>query len=87
MLCLALFVMIVSAGFVQRKPENAAVGTTSKAVGTTGKETQKFRVPPEAGAAFHEAAKSGDQAALLAIFGPEGRRFCSREIRSRTKTP
>jgi hypothetical protein len=32
-----------------------------------------FAAPADAGAAFLEAAKSGDQAALLAIFGPEGK--------------
>ena len=69
----ALIVMIVSAISCQRKPNNTAAGTTGKEaqVGTTGKETQKtFASPAEAGAAFHDAAKSGDQAALMAIFGP-----------------
>ena len=32
-----------------------------------------FATPADAGAAFLEAAKSGDQAALLAIFGPDGK--------------
>ena len=32
-----------------------------------------FASPDEAGSAFLEAAKSGDQAALLAIFGPDGK--------------
>ena len=32
-----------------------------------------FASPAEAGAAFLEAAKSGDQGALLAIFGPDGK--------------
>jgi len=32
-----------------------------------------FSSPAEAGAAFLEAAKSGDQTALLAIFGPDGK--------------
>jgi len=75
----ALIVMIVSGLSCERKPHNTAVGTTDKAVGTTGqavgttgKETQKtFASPAEAGAAFHEAAKSGDQTALLAIFGSD----------------
>src|SRR5215467_14285038 len=50
-----------------RKSENAAVGTT-------GQETQRtFASPSEAGTAFLEAAKSGDQTALLAIFGPDGK--------------
>jgi len=63
--CSALIVMIISASSCRRKPDNTAVGTT-------GKETQKtFASPAEAGAAFHDAAKSGDQAALTAIFGPD----------------
>ena len=70
--CSALIVMIVSVLGCERKPNNTAVGTTGQAVGTSGKETQKtFASPAEAGAAFHEAAKSGDQTALLAIFGPD----------------
>jgi Protein of unknown function (DUF2950) len=32
-----------------------------------------FATPEDAGTAFLEAAKSGDQAALLAIFGPDGK--------------
>ena len=32
-----------------------------------------FASPAEAGAAFLDAAKSGDQSALLAIFGPDGK--------------
>jgi hypothetical protein len=40
----------------------------------TGKTAQRsFASPADAGAAFLEAAKSGDQAALLAIFGPEAK--------------
>jgi len=70
--CLAQIVMIVSVLSCERKPNNTAVGTTGKTVGTSGKEAQKtFASPAEAGAAFHEAAKSGDQTALLAIFGPD----------------
>jgi hypothetical protein len=70
--CSALIVMIVSVLSCERKPDNAAVRTTGKAVGTTGKETQQtFASPAEAGAAFHAAAKSGDQVALTAIFGPD----------------
>jgi hypothetical protein len=41
--------------------------TSEKAVQRT------FASPEEAGAAFFEAAKSGDQQALLAIFGPEAK--------------
>lgn len=41
---------------------------------TEGKVAQKtFASPEEAGAAFLQAAKSGDQGAFLAIFGPDGK--------------
>ena len=41
---------------------------------TSEKAVQKtFASPADAGAAFSEAAKSGDQSALLAIFGPDGK--------------
>ena len=70
--CSALIVMTVSVLSCERKPNNTAMGNTGEAVGTTGKETQKtFASPADAGAAFHEAAKSGDHTALLAIFGPD----------------
>src|SRR5215475_13144694 len=59
--------MISTVGCGRKQQENAAVGTT-------GKETQKtFASPAEAGQAFLEAARSGDETALLAIFGPDGR--------------
>ena len=63
--CSALIVMIVSVSSCRRKQDNTAVGTA-------GKEVQKtFASPAEAGAAFHDAAKAGDQVALTAIFGPD----------------
>jgi len=63
----ALIVTMISMLGCGRKQENAAVGTT-------GTETQKtFASPSEAGKAFVDAAKSGDEAALLAIFGPDGK--------------
>ena len=41
---------------------------------TSEKAVQKtFASPADAGAAFLDAAKSGDQSALLAIFGPDGK--------------
>ena len=41
---------------------------------TSEKAVQKtFASPADAGAAFSDAAKSGDQSALLAIFGPDGK--------------
>jgi DUF2950 family protein len=63
--CSALIAMLVSLPSCRRKPDNTAVGTT-------GEETQKtFASPAEAGTALHDAAKSGDQVALMAIFGPD----------------
>jgi Protein of unknown function (DUF2950) len=65
--CSALIVTMISMIGCGRKQENAAVGTA-------GTETQKtFASPAEAGKAFLQAARSGDQAALLAIFGPDGK--------------
>ena len=40
---------------------------------TEGVAQRVFATPADAGAAFLEAAKSGDEAALLAIFGPGGK--------------
>ncbi len=53
-----------------------AIGSCNNApekpvVQSTGQKT--FATPADAGAAFLEAAKTGDQAALLAIFGPDGK--------------
>ncbi len=45
-----------------------------KAEGAGAKESKKtFASPQEAGAALLKAAKSGDQASLLEIFGPDGK--------------
>ena len=74
----ALVAAMISAPSCERKSDhptvktaNQAVRTTGDTVGTTGKEAQKtFASPAEAGAALHDAAKSGDQMALTAIFGP-----------------
>src|SRR5215470_16394213 len=64
----ALIVTMMSMLACGRKQQEKA------AEGTTGTETQKtFASPSEAGKAFLEAARSGDQAALLAIFGPDGK--------------
>src|SRR5262245_27982103 len=63
--CSALIVMLVSLPSCRRKPDNTAVGTTGEVT------QQTFASPAEAGAAFHDAAKSGDQVALTAIFGPD----------------
>jgi hypothetical protein len=63
----ALIVTLISMLGCGRKQEKAAVATT-------GTETQKtFASPSEAGKAFVDAARSGDQTALPAIFGPDGK--------------
>ena len=65
--CSALIVTMIPIVGCGRKQEHAAVGTS-------GTETQKtFASPSEAGKAFLEAARSGDETALLAIFGPDGK--------------
>ena len=51
---------------------NSCNKTEKPLTGEAGQRT--FASPADAGAAFLEAAKAGDQAALLAIFGPDGRR-------------
>ena len=62
-----LIVTMISVLGCGRKHENAAVGTA-------GTETQKtFASPAEAGKAFLDAARSGDETALLAIFGPDSK--------------
>jgi hypothetical protein len=65
LLCAALSVLV--AGAVS-SCSNAPQKTT-----TEGTAQKVFATPADAGAAFLEAAKSGDQAALLAIFGPDGK--------------
>jgi hypothetical protein len=48
--------------------------TSEKKSSTVEQPAQKaFASPEDAGAAFFEAAKAGDQSALLAIFGPDGK--------------
>ncbi len=56
----------------------ASLISCSKSTKPTAEKAEKvapktFASPADAGAAFLEAAKSGDQSALLAIFGPEGK--------------
>jgi hypothetical protein len=52
----------------------SSCGNARQKPGTEEGTAQKvFATPADAGAAFLEAAKSGDQAALLAIFGPDGK--------------
>lgn len=60
---LALFALIIFLA-----PSNRAENPTA------GNAAQKtFASPTDAGAAFFEAAKSGNQSTLLAIFGPDGK--------------
>ncbi len=64
-LCTAVLVLVGSViSSCNTAPQKPATETPAQKV---------FATPEEAGAAFLEAAKSGDQAALLAIFGPEGK--------------
>jgi hypothetical protein len=53
----------------------AALAACNKAQNTTSEKTvqKAFASPADAGAAFLQAARSGDQAALLAIFGPDSK--------------
>jgi hypothetical protein len=62
----AVLLMFVAGGIssCSNAPEKPATVSTAQ---------RSFATPEDAGAAFLEAAKSGDQAALLAIFGPEGK--------------
>ncbi len=61
----AVLLLIVGAvSSCGKPPEKPAAETTAQ---------RTFATPEAAGEAFLEAAKSGDQAALLAIFGPDGK--------------
>jgi hypothetical protein len=65
---IALIVAVVSCG----KRETKASEKASEAAGmNTAQRT--FASPAAAGAALFEAAKAGDQNALMAIFGPDGK--------------
>ncbi len=59
-LCMAVAALVLSLASCKKADESKPVQKT-------------FASPAEAGTAFFEAAKSGDQDALLAIFGPEGK--------------
>jgi hypothetical protein len=64
-LCLSMVVLIAAAvSSCSNVSEKPATETTSQ---------RAFANPEEAGATFLEAVKSGDQAALLVIFGPDGK--------------
>ncbi len=53
----------------------SSLASCNKAEKTTSEKAvqETFASPADAGATFLEAAKSGDQSALLAIFGPDGK--------------
>jgi len=51
----------------------SSCGNAPQKTTTEGTAQRAFATPGDAGTAFLEAAKSGDQAALLAIFGPDGK--------------
>jgi hypothetical protein len=59
----ALLALIMSLGACTRSPETRSQESAQKT----------FASPADAGAAFLEAAKSGDQGALLAVFGPDAK--------------
>lgn len=62
MALLALAISLASCGKVQRAPD-----------GSNNAIPHKFASPAEAGAALFDAAKAGNQDALLAIFGADGK--------------
>src|SRR5215467_8095793 len=61
MALLALAVVVISCGKVEKAAEKAA------------SQQKTFASPAEAGSALFEAAKAGDENTLLAIFGPDGK--------------
>src|SRR5208283_1863862 len=65
-LCAALLLLVtVAADSCGNAPQETKTESVAQKV---------FATPDDAGTAFLEAAKSVDQAALLAIFGPDGKR-------------
>jgi hypothetical protein len=69
MALLALSVSLASCG----KAEKAAEKTTDQSAQGTQSGPRTFKSPEEAGATLFAAAKSGDQAEVLAIFGSEAK--------------
>ena len=65
LLALTLAASMVSCGKRETKASEGAESATG------GQRT--FASPADAGTAIFEAAKGGDQVALMAIFGPEGK--------------
>lgn len=60
----ALMMSLASCGKMEKAAEKTAGAKPPQ---------QNFATPADAGSAVFDAAKSGDQAALLAIFGPDGK--------------
>jgi len=73
-LSLTVFAMVITLVSC-RKPENVAAGPET--VPASNESMKTFASPQEAGTALLEAARSGDQASLLAIFGPDGKDILS----------
>jgi hypothetical protein len=67
--CPALIALLIATAACNKKAETATTGEKPK---TQTAEQQTFASPADAGAALFDAAKSGDRAALVAIFGPGG---------------
>ena len=72
-LMIALLLATVTVLASCNKSQNAAQTATQNATQTAPVAQKTFASPADAEAAFVDAAKSGDQAALLATFGPEGK--------------
>jgi hypothetical protein len=79
LLAVAVLALLVSCGknetqTKEKSPQPAATEAAKTAEPATGNVTQKtFNSPAEAGAALFNAAKTGDQSELMAIFGPDGK--------------
>lgn len=73
LICGALLALLVAASLAScsKRETKAAEKPAESAVGNVVQKT--FASPAAAGAALFDAAKSGDQNALMAIFGPAGK--------------
>jgi Protein of unknown function (DUF2950) len=68
--CMTVAALTVSLSSCKKSEDAQPAQTTSASPAEAGATQRTFASPAEAGAAFVAAAKSGDQAALLSIFGP-----------------
>ncbi|HKF20924.1 MAG TPA: DUF2950 domain-containing protein [Candidatus Angelobacter sp.] len=64
--CLTMALLALAASLV-------SCGKPEKATEKDGSQQRTFASPADAGSALFEAAKAGDENALVAIFGPEGK--------------